>query len=1387
MCLSAARAYMALSSLNGSQAFSIFHPSVFQRALDSMRLVYRLLILDGFRGTGLGTTTKAFKFKSKGKRNAIRKQKEQSSCIERTVIELSADDRSQFKMLLFDTTESFFVLLNKVSLSQYNIILMNVTDLLRDFLIIDLSDQVLVGKIRRLSEFQQLNKISNRSFALMHRLIDCRHCAAQILFCRIAMPRILYYTFENMVLPSGTHPSKTMIEHKNAIVRFLKCRIQENMKDELDALLIILKTVCYRCPDRLDYRTKVANVLMEILILLPVSYHHDFANFLRIFGSYAKIFCRAFAVEIASIFLQQIDFTGSEQNMINNYMACDELINKCELENQRDQTLPSFVNDEEDKLEEERKNNVSRQKEFSVKKNVGFNIKSNLLPAKSFEPRSALLTFLLQACMDKAPTIAVELKNENFDVFEEKTNTALLNLIICRCEDERVSSRKTAISALEALFPYLSKEDSFFAIQCFKDRCRDLSLVVRKQAAESLSRLFASSATTTDILDEVWLTAVLPLVIDREQSVSQCACELIFNIVILPILNNSDIAMRILKIVEQKANYRRFIIRVLSQQSNEGKLTRDFAEALLSRYGDHVEKCVIWMLLKDLSTIFKINCNFAVKAWFELEEDHESNVVAYIAHVLARCGKELNINERRKLKDDISKKLLGFRIHESFLSTVYFAFSQILKEDDEDLSNCKNFLEFNRSFLDNCYQCLHSTIYRSNEYVSDLLSSQNGPDNKSIQRLVRIIVSIGEAMQYDSSLINNKIFDLLQLIIASDTIYQQMSQSIKTISSHCIDNINYKEKCLTQYSSRREANDKEEATFKIRQASNDHLPGSQKFSQGTAISLPGSIQCSVNMEALTSSVRAYAILALGKMCILDENLAKICIPVFAKQLTINPDHIIRNNIICVMCDLFMRFALLVDCHAAVVASCLKDSSTFIRKQILMLLTKLIKEQFIRWEGQIMYHFVSTLLDENEEIRNYAEMFQIDVLLVQFPSMFVNHFIECIFYFNSVVHGSWITINKALDEDVEQRNLKCALSGAKNKVARMKLYKFMMKTFDDQNKFTVMVRIGQEVYLAVVDGVLDFNDRKIQMLLVDCNEIMCSNEIKLSMNLGQCNSKTDDDDEPPLAVQDVAKKIVSSAFRRGIIEAILPHIIQLKYFLQEYKQPELEKGIIFVLRELCKDHREQLDEFLASDRQLMAEIQFDLKKLEEEEKNKRLTVSKINDINPHKVKSQANEVPSNNSINNNVELIPVSASICSQNQKSAIKEINSDEYNVSIVAKQTAFMSSGTDGDRNSSNPSALMHNNESYRTAKNVSISAANVANVQNKNNEKRIEVDRAEEDRADNISKKTLLDPEDVISKKTNIATRAISTPERTFAELTFRFADVSIIQKTGPSSDNK
>ncbi|VDK40710.1 unnamed protein product [Gongylonema pulchrum] len=113
------------------------------------------------------------------------------------------------------------------------------------------------------------------------------------------------------------------------------------------------------------------------------------------------------------------------------------------------------------------------------------------------------------------------------------------------------------------------------------------------------------------------------------------------------------------------------------------------------------------------------------------------------------------------------------------------------------------------------------------------------------------------------------------------------------------------------------------------------------------------------------------------------------------------------------------------------------------------------------------------------------------------------------------------------------------------------------------------------------------------------QIMCCPEFKLSMALGKrsSNEADEDDDEPPSNVRDEMKKLVTQVFRKYIIEAILPHVLRLKYYLQEKRLPELEFGIIRVLRELCKDHREQLDEFLASDKQLKAEIKFDLEKLE----------------------------------------------------------------------------------------------------------------------------------------------------------------------------------------------
>jgi len=68
----------------------------------------------------------------------------------------------------------------------------------------------------------------------------------------------------------------------------------------------------------------------------------------------------------------------------------------------------------------------------------------------------------------------------------------------------------------------------------------------------------------------------------------------------------------------------------------------------------------------------------------------------------------------------------------------------------------------------------------------------------------------------------------------------------------------------------------------------------------------------------------------------------------------------------------------------------------------------------------------------------------------------------------------------------------------------------------------------------------------------------------------------------------------------MIENIVPIVVDLKRKLALLKSPLMGKLMHF-LRELMKDYKNEIEEILAEDRQLMAEIDFDLKRFEQQEK------------------------------------------------------------------------------------------------------------------------------------------------------------------------------------------
>lgn len=70
----------------------------------------------------------------------------------------------------------------------------------------------------------------------MHRLVASRHSGTKLVFSRIVMPRLLFWTFENTVLPAQSHPTKKMELGKNLMLNFLKLRVEVSISDNLFSL-----------------------------------------------------------------------------------------------------------------------------------------------------------------------------------------------------------------------------------------------------------------------------------------------------------------------------------------------------------------------------------------------------------------------------------------------------------------------------------------------------------------------------------------------------------------------------------------------------------------------------------------------------------------------------------------------------------------------------------------------------------------------------------------------------------------------------------------------------------------------------------------------------------------------------------------------------------------------------------------------------------------------------------------------------------------------------------------------------------------------------------------------------------------------------------------------
>uniref|UniRef100_A0A7M4FS67 Condensin-2 complex subunit D3 n=1 Tax=Crocodylus porosus TaxID=8502 RepID=A0A7M4FS67_CROPO len=754
-------------------------------------------------------------------------------------------------------------------------------------------------------------------------------------------------------------------------------------------------------------------------------------------------------------------------------------------------------------------------------------------------------------CSDKAPTVRSKALCSFAHCLEMKATTTLesiqellqgskhsrkeiITMLRLRAGDEKTNVRKSALQVFMSILKHQVIPCTPEDLSTIQDRCRDPAISVRKQALQSITELLMSQPSNI-LIQKAWLTGVVPVVMDTESSVQEKA------LVCLDQL-----------LLQNIKHYRRFSHEDRNQTLAWDLLTLFTSESQeFSRYLNKAFQ--IWSKQDKFSSTFinnvmsHVETEHAVPAWMLLAKvagsspklDYSKIIESWdsqnvSANTIGHILCVIGHVAKHLPRNDIKVWLKEFRCPLEVISPAVEALQKLCHAYSNSPEETQELLNEVCGDVISACEC----------YLSRILLKEDRTEQLQEDLLVSHLFTLGEAAQLCPAKVEKRIFLLIQSILASPVHAEQLSSPLD----------------------------------------GEELPVSQPLFQFRGSPMP-------------SVVRAHAFITLGKLCLQHEDLAKKCIAALARELEVSDDVAIRNNVIIVMCDLCVRYTTMVDRYIPNISMCLKDPNPFIRRQTLILLTNLLQEEFVKWKESLFFRFVSVLVDPSPDIASFGEFCLVHLLLKRNPVMFSQHFIECIFHFNS--YEKHEKYNRFPQSDRE-KNL-FSLRGKHNKGKRMHIYKFLLEHFTDEQRFSITSKINLNILACFVDEVLPL-DMEANELLSDTFEILSCKEIKLSA----MRSIPDEDNQPEedemamanAVMQAAQKKLISQVQKKNFIENLIPVITSLKSLLENKRMPAV-RDLMNYLRETMQDYRNEIKEFFAVDKQLAAELEYDMKKYEEQ--------------------------------------------------------------------------------------------------------------------------------------------------------------------------------------------
>lgn len=238
--------------------------------------------------------------------------------------------------------------------------------------------------------------------------------------------------------------------------------------------------------------------------------------------------------------------------------------------------------------------------------------------------------------------------------------------------------------------------------------------------------------------------------------------------------------------------------------------------------------------------------------------------------------------------------------------------------------------------------------------------------------------------------------------------------------------------------------------------------------------------------------------ALGKICLADDKLAKSCIPLFLQELEITDSPAIRNNIMVAMSDFCVRYTALVDGCIPKLTKSLRDPCELVRRQTFILLARLLQRDYVKWKGVLFYRFLLALVDESEKIQRLADYLFGSILKTKAPLLAYNSFVETIFILNDChAHAGHSETVQTSENDRRLFSLRGSNESVSSK--RMHIYISLLKQMAPEHLLATSAKLCAEILAAAADGLLNLDDDAAQCVLQDALQILACKEMRIQAN------------------------------------------------------------------------------------------------------------------------------------------------------------------------------------------------------------------------------------------------------------------------------------------------